>query len=686
MSPPRRRIRDLARNAPRYADQLRRMAAAAVADRIQPAVDRFRDPWPSDRDLPAAPPADRPVFVFDPAAVKQRAALFAERYPAEAERIVRRAEQLAAGRFALLGSPPTDFSGGIDWDLDFAHGVRFDRRHYRRQVVRRYDGSDVKVPWELARMQHLPVLALAYRLTGAEHFARAAVDHVEQFARANPPRLGIHWVCAMEVGLRIASVALAQTMLADWLSREPDRRRTLFRLALASGRFIEKNLEYSVVLTSNHYLSDLLGLLAVGAAYPELAEAARWRRFATSELEAEFAKQFHEDGANFESSTPYHRYSLELCALMYLIDRGADRALGEAFRTRLAAAFRFVSTACYPDGTVPLIGDNDSGRAFKLLDRPDRSMHYLCELGTALFGESLLVRPVDRVDPEVFWLLGEEADAAASHAPRAHASVHHADCGRAFLEGERVKAAIVCGPVGQNENGGHAHNDALSLTLFADGCEVLTDPGTFCYTQDPAQRDAFRSTAAHSTIQVDGAEINPFLAGQPFCMPEAAEAHGTLTEKENGWLAFAGSHAGYARLADPVAVSRTVWFHESIPLVVLDDSADCRGSHAYVSRLVLDPAVAVQRLEGGNRPALPGSIASPLPADAWRCEFELATPGGRVLVFADVREDDEWRVAPGWVSPAYGVRRETKVIARRWTETGPTERIAALYVPPDGRA
>ena len=63
-------------------------------------------------------------------------------------------------------------------------------------------------------------------------------------------------------------------------------------------------------------------------------------------------------------------------------------------------------------------------------------------------------------------------------------------------------------PVGQHGQGGHGHNDKLSLELFLGG-DVIVDPGSFSYTGDPAARNAFRSTAAHASVQVDDLEQNP---------------------------------------------------------------------------------------------------------------------------------------------------------------------------------
>ena len=49
----------------------------------------------------------------------------------------------------------------IDWHADFKTGRRWPLRHASLLPVAYGDGSDIKVPWELSRFQHLPLLAAA---------------------------------------------------------------------------------------------------------------------------------------------------------------------------------------------------------------------------------------------------------------------------------------------------------------------------------------------------------------------------------------------------------------------------------------------------------------------------------------------------------------------------------------------
>jgi hypothetical protein len=95
-------------------------------------------------------------------------------------------------------------------------------------------------------------------------------------------------------------------------------------------------------------------------------------------------------------------------------------------------------------------------------------------------------------------------------------------------------------------NGGHAHADALSLTLSVAGVPLLIDPGTGCYTVDPVIRDRFRLTAYHNTVVVDHRpQSQPRGA---FHWSSAAHASLDAWRSNEAFDFIEGSHRGYAPL------------------------------------------------------------------------------------------------------------------------------------------
>ena len=184
----------------------------------------------------------------------------------------------------------------IDWQLDFKSGFRWSESTWYRDI--RYGnirGADVKVPWELGRLQHLPQLALAATLARAngdgaqaERLAREFQDQVLDFIAANPPRFGVQWAMTMDVAIRAANLLLAWDIFrAADVAFDSEFMRVFSRSAFEHGSHIATNLEWSSHLRSNHYLADVVGLLFVAAYLPASARTDAWLLFATRELLAE---------------------------------------------------------------------------------------------------------------------------------------------------------------------------------------------------------------------------------------------------------------------------------------------------------------------------------------------------------------------------------------------------------------
>jgi len=295
----------------------------------------------------------------------------------------------------------------IDWQLDFKSGYRWSERTWYLDVrYGRDHGADIKLPWELARMQHLMQFAWAYALASNHtngfyppaRYAREFRDQVLDFIATNPPRFGVNWACTMEVAIRAANWVTAYGLLrAAGASFDPEFERLLARSLHEHGRHIVGNLESEPDRRTNHYLSDLAGLAFVAAALEGCAASDSWLELAARELIAEVAHQFNTDGSNFEASTSYHRLSAEIvvCSTALLLGlskrrkqapnrsgagaptQGIQPTSAEGARcsriisfpdwyfARVARMEQFTRDLTKPNGQIAQVGDNDNGRFLK---------------------------------------------------------------------------------------------------------------------------------------------------------------------------------------------------------------------------------------------------------------------------------------------------------------------------------
>jgi len=112
----------------------------------------------------------------------------------------------------------------IDWQLDPTSGHRWGARTRSSRIAYGEDlGVEVKWPWEIGRLQHLPAIAARMGSAHPAWQAQAAAlirGHIVDFVRSNPPGFGVQWLCPMDVGIRIANllVAVRQSSSAATLS------------------------------------------------------------------------------------------------------------------------------------------------------------------------------------------------------------------------------------------------------------------------------------------------------------------------------------------------------------------------------------------------------------------------------------------------------------------------------------
>lgn len=541
----------------------------------------------------------------------------------------------------LLG---TRISPPFDWHLDHSSGYRFPPDRFFSDIKPAPErGVDIKVPWELSRFLHAPQRALAARVTGDERFAREAIEQILDWIAKNPWKRGVNWACAMDVALRACNWLLTIDILSDYFEKVtgPEERRAILQSLYMHGTHIFANLERTPTLTSNHYISDLLGLLYLGTYLTGNSACERWRAFAHEELEKEILKQVYEDGADFEASTHYHRLALEIFFFAALLAKRSGNPFSPRYHERLHRMFRFLAGIVQPDGTIPQIGDNDSGRVHVIVPRDVRDMTYLLVFGSIFFADPDLKIAEFPFAQEANALFTREEIETWQRLPARSVSslesISFPDTGLYVMRKGFDYCAISCGPNGQNGGGGHAHNDKLSFHLVIDGIEFIVDPGTGVYTSYPEIRNEFRSTASHNTVMVDGEEQNRFHPWGVFSLEDDAHATCERWETADERDIFVGSHHGYERLPQRIVHRRAIEFDRQKREFLVTDTLTGSGSASLTFTFVLHPDVEVT--VGGNTAVLERS--------GRRVGLSVLSPG---LAFEQVE---------GRYSPEYGVIEPT---------------------------
>ncbi|MBS1886867.1 MAG: alginate lyase family protein [Actinobacteria bacterium] len=476
--------------------------------------------------------------------------------------LLARADQIVAHRFDLLGSGPTDLGPEIDWSADFLHGYRWPPRH-SPLLPSAVPGADVKMPWELSRCQHLPLLAAAYRASGERAYLDELGAQLTSWIEANPVEFGVNWICTMDVAIRAANWVAALVIAAPEAAAEPWAERVAGSLLL-HGRFIRAHPEWAPV-RSNHYLSDVVGLLVVSALFAAGAEGAAWRDWAGAELLAEMEHEVRADGCGHEASIPYHRLVTELFLCGTQVLQASGRPLPASYTSRLDLMLDFVAAYTRPDGLAPQLGDNDDGRFLPLDD----------------YG---------RADPRSHLHLFRQAGRAVPPPPP---STAFPDGGYYVLRAAGIYLLIRCGDTGLGGEGGHAHNDQLSFELCHRGEPLIEDPGAFRYAPDARLRKLFRSTGFHAALSPDGEEQNPLPEPPRFPLGDRTHAEALEWRPDDPRPSFVGRHHGFEHLPEPLECRRRFELDPAAARLTIVDRVAGPGSHRLEWAFPLAPSEGI---------------------------------------------------------------------------------------------
>ena len=367
-------------------------------------------------------------------------------------------------------------------------------------------------------------------------------------------------------------------------------------------------------------------------------------------------KHVRRDGVYFEQSSYYHRYTADFYTHLIALARATGAALPSDAEQRLTLLIDHLMWITRPDGTAPLVGDDDGGRLISLAKRRSNDFRDTIATAAAIFNRGDWKFIAGGAKVETLWLLGpaalESYDAIEPQAPSTVA--------RAFTEGgyyimrdgwsrDSSYVLIDCGPHGSSSCG-HAHADALAFEFAANGKTWLVDPGTFTYTGDRSMRDWFRSTHAHNTVTVD--DQSQSVTSGPFSWQHIAKADAKQFISQTDFDYFEGSHDGYERLRDPVAHTRSLLFIKQHPgsCLIVKDRFRASEHHLYTLRFHFPADCSAEA--NGNQVIATSDDGH---------ELKITVIGSTTV---------SARIEEGWVSEAYGRREMAQVAVFEATGSG----------------
>lgn len=525
-------------------------------------------------------------------------------FPDETKQLIKSAKLIAQEhRWPLLGFVEKEFGPSINWHRDPLSGRIWPLDYHADIPLWHNDGSDIRVLWELSRLGHLITLGRAYALTEDEGFAREFFEQVESWREQNPVGRGANWSCAMEVALRTMNLLAAFALFSRSPNLDEERSLMLLKMFDQHGAHIRRNLEFSYVATSNHYLSDIAGLLWLGIMLPELSDAPEWREWALAEMLQEMDKQILPDGADYEASTGYHCFVLELFLYTFMLCRANEIPIAGRYWRKLHAMLDYLRAILRPDGFAPLIGDTDGSQVLPIVFRNANDHAYLLAIGAAVFNESQFKLPRLNAPEELLWVLGEEGFRTYEQLATSNEKISSQifpEAGTYVLRHEDQCLVFNANGAQHNKPASHRHNDLLSIEVSACGRAFIVDPGSYLYTGDLHERHLFRSTSYHSTIEIDDAEQQTIREDAPFVTGGEARVRVSVLESTPEYDRIVAVHTGYERLVEAVTHRRAVTFHKLDRWWLIEDELLGKGEHKIDARFHFDAGLEVQLCDNNS--------------------------------------------------------------------------------------
>jgi hypothetical protein len=312
----------------------------------------------------------------------------------------------------------------------------------------------------------------------------------------------------------------------------------------------------------NHGFNEGAALLLLADNFPHMPGAAGWRTLGLERLQEMLVNTIDADGVEVENSPFYQVYVL---GLVYQIAQWAKRyepTLAAPYSEAATKMLSFTADVTQPNGYLPMLGAT--------------ATTYMPSQDPDVYG------PMAAEDPEFDFAFTRGAHGTSPP----DGTVLFPISGLFLMRSPLGSVSNLPNQTFVTFNSGtyrtsHSDLDAMGMTMYSNGAELLPTSGLYTYTEEP-YLEYFHGTRSHNTVVVDGKD----------------QAEGSATAGSHGSSNGSTWASGVSGLYAGVTHHRTIVVLRQGLTLVLDDLSST-SNHKYAQTWHLAPGSTV-RESGGD--------------------------------------------------------------------------------------
>ncbi|BCG63750.1 MAG: hypothetical protein methR_P1478 [Methyloprofundus sp.] len=468
--------------------------------------------------------------------------------------------------------------------------------------------AELPIAWNADQMSKLWLYNLHYfDYLNQQHVDQQfVVDLMQDWVKQNPVGSGNGWE-PYTLSLRIVNWVkfLSQPEQGN------EQLNILYDSLFLQSRYLFKHLEYH--LLGNHLFKNSVALMFAGVFF-EGKEAEDWLAKGCEIITQQTKEQVLDDGGHFERSPMYHVLILEDILDCINLDKAVSCfSSGEVdfMQAKAIAMLGFLVDIVHQDNEIPFFNDC----ALDIAPSPDAVINYADKLGVKF------IKSYERFGV-----------------------IEKPDFGLVVLQNKRSKLIFDNGFIGPDYLPGHAHCDTLSYELSLAGKRCIVNSGTYQYAGD--ERNLFRATNAHNTVQIDGVEQHEIWS--TFRVARRAYPFDVVVRKfSEDEIECSASISGFRQLAGSPVHKRVLRYQKD--QIIVNDMIVAKGEHFAESFIHLHPDVEIIN-----------TLSNSIKLKLGQVDFLIHTLG-------ELKIDIE----TGWFSPEFGVKTKNIVLVLRKQSTCP---------------